>query len=117
MDQVIALDDIMISCYHLDQHPTAEDHDYGEDDAALLEAVGHGQDRHSDDGVGEGDHRQPGHCKCSVVQIMIQVDQPGSVSTMMMVYIWKQFVQDYLMQDTKFNKYKIPQETDIFTQS
>ena len=37
----------------LDNYPREEDHDGGEDDATLLEAVGHGEYRHSDDGVGQ----------------------------------------------------------------
>ena len=37
----------------LDNDPREEDHHCGEYDATLLEAVRHGEYRHSDDGVGQ----------------------------------------------------------------
>ena len=37
----------------LDNYPREEDHHCREDDATLFEAVGHGKDRHADDGVGQ----------------------------------------------------------------
>jgi len=45
---------------NLDQHPTKDDHECGEDDAALFETERHGQDAHSNDGVCESYHR-PNH--------------------------------------------------------
>ena len=79
---------------HLNDHPTEKNHDSSQNYTALLEAIRHGQDCHSYDGVGQSDYWPQRHfCLSSPQSELVCNDSMVHLKTDIYLFeiLWRKF--------------------------